>query len=614
MNKNDTSDTNVSVTIGYYVKTAIILFSLALFVMIVSQYISSFNCVSVIAATVIFTYPVWITKKEIHLLDRRALLSGLFIKDSSIKKVFWQGHVISSILVFTSFISILFFFLFLESFTLKHWLIIKIDALFMIGLVELIVKKTKNQLNKEIALALSIKAAVFINTVILITIFLIDSLYFNKVIDYRNTQINDLVITAYSNGVETFNCYLLGLTKSILDSFIQGAWFLAQNQIPFNSSNLLTATTWIIFLFFIILTSSVFSLIYAGVIIIIKEKNSIKTTNKSNNLFVVTCIITTIFLSVANINIKSKLTNINTGNKIKTIITNYHPCTTYNLSQSANIDRHYDLIHTNFLTSEVEIKNHILDEINVIYTRAEQGVDLYLDWYFSLPGEYTRLYNMAQGNMEDLLLTSFKNKVKMYVDIDYELSKIVLSINEKHNITVTETTDYIHNLLYRSSELNYCERELFNRYAAIDIVRSTSSITLGAGVGSAVFRSSYSHLLAAQYKAYSEGLIKRTAKRKLASSVTSMLGGVAACSLSGPGAAACGIGAGIFTWFATDKIGLMIEESLIREDMKREIMESLKAQQDAIITELITQYQIVRQQDTELIKGNIERTFIPLRS
>lgn len=63
-----------------------------------------------------------------------------------------------------------------------------------------------------------------------------------------------------------------------------------------------------------------------------------------------------------------------------------------------------------------EAKNTLIPLINESYDKRIENVDAYLDWYYSLPADYTRLASMITGTTEEFVSNQFKEKIEQGID------------------------------------------------------------------------------------------------------------------------------------------------------------------------------------------------------
>ena len=60
-----------------------------------------------------------------------------------------------------------------------------------------------------------------------------------------------------------------------------------------------------------------------------------------------------------------------------------------------------------FLSSQLKDAGLLTQEVHSAFDRMEENIDVFLDWYYSLPGEYARLVKLLTGNFEGYLVDNF---------------------------------------------------------------------------------------------------------------------------------------------------------------------------------------------------------------
>ncbi len=229
------------------------------------------------------------------------------------------------------------------------------------------------------------------------------------------------------------------------------------------------------------------------------------------------------------------------------------------------------------------------------------NVDDYLDWYYSLPGEYERIVALATGVLENWMA----EKLQSYLMKGNAFGPVQQSIE-----------DVLHNnLQLRAEHLQKVERILSeNRVdridnSQLDIVRQASLSALkeppthsvivnlenrmlisgGIGTAGAITGAIAGKITA---KVAGKGIIKLGAQALIkvtAGKAVSALGGAAAGAATGMalgsfipgigtaiGAAIGGIIGGITIGLTVEKLLLMLEEAFSREEFKQQILEAIE--------------------------------------
>jgi len=246
------------------------------------------------------------------------------------------------------------------------------------------------------------------------------------------------------------------------------------------------------------------------------------------------------------------------------------------------------------LTNRSEHNAQLVKQIRQGFEQVRLNVDRYLDHYYSLPAEYFRLGAMLTGNLEDAL----EKDVKDYLEIgepfkNMEGTLAVLSREldihtEERAAILAENTNWEQPLFFRIKEFESAPT-MIHFDPQLDL-----QARFGAGAVSGIVAAAISKKLVAK------GTLKiaTIAMTKAATAKAgSTLAGAAAGATIGSlfpvvgtfFGSAVGILSGLFIGVSVDKLMLILEEELSREDFHRDIGRSINEQEAAMISLLSTQ-------------------------
>lgn len=140
---------------------------------------------------------------------------------------------------------------------------------------------------------------------------------------------------------------------------------------------------------------------------------------------------------------------------------------------------------------------------------------------------------------------------------------------------------------------------------------------MSLGAGGLVFSAYTAHQLAYRIgralapRITSTSIIARVIAKRGGSIASGVGTATALCSPAGPFAAACGLTAGIATWFAIDKAMIAYDEARYREQMRAEILELLNQQKNGLKAALKKSHDVALMQMMDRMYQNIDRAFIP---
>lgn len=231
------------------------------------------------------------------------------------------------------------------------------------------------------------------------------------------------------------------------------------------------------------------------------------------------------------------------------------------------------------------------------FDRMETNVDTYLDWYYSLTGEYTRIGALLLGKLESQMtskLTQVLQEGNTFAAVENEINRILAThqaaqekyqqarqiIMQENRIDVADASFHV----VQSISLE----DVLNPPVHQDIIDLQKRLTASGGVGTAVGAVTAVVAKKIVAKAVSKNIVKLAAKAllKVVTSKTIAAGGGAIAGATGGalvgsivpgigtaiGATIGGVIGGLAVGVSVDKLLLMLEESLNREEFKHQLI------------------------------------------
>lgn len=223
------------------------------------------------------------------------------------------------------------------------------------------------------------------------------------------------------------------------------------------------------------------------------------------------------------------------------------------------------------INSDISTINSSIDkEIDELFYSVENNIDGFLDYHYSIKGEYSELGAMAFGNIEELIEeelfgADFTQKLQakssninsQYKDITQKHYKMLKA--EAFNGVNTDINNESLNKLYRDIEINQMTQE------------GKVGLLVAARFGPKLVAMISAKLAGkATVKMAGKTAVKVGAKSATAS--TAALAGLAC----GPFAWVCSPVLATGAWFATDAIIISGDELLNREDFKKQILSDIR--------------------------------------
>ncbi len=244
-----------------------------------------------------------------------------------------------------------------------------------------------------------------------------------------------------------------------------------------------------------------------------------------------------------------------------------------------------------------EIAKYIYSQVNELYKPVYEHLDAFVNYHYSLKGEYSEIIAAATNNLGDFIYTHIykpanfdENYQKMMSDINSKVKEIASREYDKlkeglkkYNLDEEESDALLTKIL------NYSKEDMIKRYENFSY-NSLRGLGIAGGVSGALL----AKVLAK--KIIQKIAIKTGAKVavKGASIAAGATAGAESGLLCGPGAVLCSsIGAvigGVIGWIASDKIVLEIDKALNSEKFKKDVYNMVTNQKNQFTRTLIYAY------------------------
>ena len=276
-----------------------------------------------------------------------------------------------------------------------------------------------------------------------------------------------------------------------------------------------------------------------------------------------------------------------------------------------------------------QVEAELARRLDHLFGAMEQRVPDFLDWHYSLRGEYTRLGLWALGGLgvldEDRVREEALGRL-VPADLDTELELLGLALDHRLAQQAHRTRE---GWLAELTEL------LDRRQVPSPLETPDTAIRLDAlgarltGYEDPEFlrRLSASHLVAGGVMA--APLAARLAGRqalagsgraatargatRAARAGTGAGTGAAVCAPGGPLALGCAVAAGAAAWLATDWLLLGLDETLNREEREAQLRQSLAELRGEMEQEMLAAWEGTLEHQFAGMRGEITATFVPAR-
>jgi len=600
-----------------------------------SQNILEVSNLTVLAYSLLLAIPVWFYQKEYYLYKRRIFLSSVGTEQGQAVRWFWDAtgfkfwlHLKSIFFAF-SIISISSFF------SDIHWYIIYTDV-FIIVLIQWLNNAWIKQEVKPAFYGLVNRRVLYIlNALLILTaIIYIDFVYIGS-IDTRNMQWFDVFANTFNEYFQQNNHNYIRYFISLVAAFDALGWHYMQVLAPEINNINLRLFAWLLFLTpaAINITLILFYLLGVHNLVEIKQNKGWMVLGQSiaSKAFMITIITLasiSICLSTLEItppDVTEKINKLRNDTAIATVLID--PCVNHNIE----VEKLLVGIEAEIADSRKKIIANINKSVNLQLNQAfqpvERGIDNFLNWYYTVAGEYERLISVLSADAGRTVREQLHHHLFKKANFSSSLDNINASIIA-HNLKqlshiINNISAKTKQLLFKNSctlpEITFSEIDAFNR----DYQRASASVITGGvigmsiskGVGKAATTAMVNKITGKKiFKGAISLLIKAGAKKGGSSFLVGIWSGVVAGLVCGPGCSiAGGIASGVAAWIAVDRLIIEVDEHLNRTEFKKEILNTITQQKKSLSAAMKkNHYQKVDAVINEINKA-IKKDFIPYK-
>jgi hypothetical protein len=568
-------------------------------------------------------WPIWQYRVEYLMLRRRLVLEGVMQPASLVRKAFWRGTISRALQVVFSLCLAWLLLVLLAGLSMQHWLMLAVDGV-LLALISVPVRRgLAGSINAQHLGAIARRwPLLLVNGVVLgLAIMLID-FFLVGAPDTRLLAWSTLAERVYLDTYNDAGCVLWGTSAGAAAALEALAWHGSQLLIP-NLPD--TGSRLIAWGFFLLRAATVAWLVTAvllGVSIMVERRaQRLRGHNPGNTVsraFIITIILLALPFIYASV-ILNELDWPGPGHPGESAAGMIDPCGVDAARREqllAQLDSDVEATH---VQAKQAVDEKIRQGVDVLFADIEQGVDHYLDWYFTVLGEYQRLAAVFTDDVAQTMREQLEQYLFAGSNFDAQLGTLDSELAQMTAARFAQLAPQLRDKLAGST----CETGRFSLAPLSslnhDTLRASVAATSGVGTGIVASKALASKTTAAVVgkvaakKSFQTGaaLATKTLAKKGSSTLLSAGAGTALCAPTGPVAILCGVTAGLVTWFTVDKVLVELDEALNREEMRADILQVLEAQKALLAGQLAANnYTRIDLMAAE-VNAAVHKTFIP---
>lgn len=550
----------------------------------------------VLLALILASWLAYQYLNQVRRIRRHALLSHVLKDNSSLRDLLWDSWLSKMSLAMSSLIIALIALILSARLQPVEWLVLFASIPAFLICYQLVYRLLSKQVASAYHSAVSLRFAFWVNVILIALLMSLVQFFWLEVADTRHLNLYEVALSSYqvanAEAVLPASGLLLGLNAAINDSI----WHIMQLA----SGELATGWKLLIWLTFVLVNGIKLGslwIILLGVVAFFQRKRDKAPGNVFSKTFALT-LVALIMLYVA-------MTQINFSflwqQEDQQWTQSVQPCTQQSRlrEQQMIAEKASHHLTEQHIQLNQQVEKQIEELLNSVFASAEQGVDNFLDWNFSLRGQYQQLAYLGAGMASSVSVEAFIS-VKLDHYVAQQLESGMLGMEHELSNFVSQQMAGFYGQHQRLLEQLGTQASCFEPTSvtfAVEDYMTKSMVGMGgaAGVaGALAVRSSGRAGTQALGRAISRRMAGRVAVHsgvRAGSRAAAAGGGATAGVICGPAAPACALGFGAVTWLGIDLTVNAVDEALNRERMKNELMQLLEEQQQALEQEIREQYQ-----------------------
>ncbi len=590
--------------------------------LLITRVVTPAPCWIVFAFVVLVAFPIWQYRTEYLLFRRRLVLAGAAKPESRVRALLWKGGVTRGIQVVVSIFLAWIMLALVSRLSPLHWYLLVIDGIFLSLIVGPVIRRLKGDIkDRHRGIVARRWPLFFINGIVLSGAIMAFDFFIVGSQDTRHLLWSQVAGQAFTQLSETAGCLLWGVSAGALAAFEALSWHLSELVIPNLPDVTAKIIAWSFFLLRAVTVAWLYTALLLGISVLLDKQEGRRAGRKAESTFSRSFLLTIIILALpffyASIKLnEGKLSEVGpqvTGEAVS------DACKPDEASRARLILKLDERVANERQSAIDEVDTGIDQGLAPVFADIEAGVDDYLDWYFTVVGEYQRL---AAVFAEDVT-TAMSDKLEDYLFVRSDFATRLDNLDSKiGNMSAERFVNTVQSL---TTEIDYAPCDIGRVDLAPlteldrDKLRASAAVTSGVGAGIVASKVLAKKTAAAVVgkvaakKSFYAGtaVVSKTLAKKGASTALSAGLGVTLCAPTGPVAVLCGVAAGLATWLAVDKALVELDETLNREEMRTDMLEVVAEQQTVLGARLKQKHFARVDQFAARMNDAVQRTFIP---
>jgi hypothetical protein len=585
-------------------------------------------CWALFFIAVVMAWPIWHYAKEYTLFQRRAVLASVAWEDSAVRRWFWAGHVVGVLQGFGALFWAAVLLAFGALLTPPQWLLLAVDAVVLAAMIPLVRRRLTSQVRGTHLAMVARRWPLLLGNVALLALgFFVIDFFVTGAPDTRSLAWFTVAENAFTTYVGKSECAMAGVLIASANLVDVLTWHASQVLIPGLPRIELKLAAWAMVLLQAGVVAWAFTRFLLGASALVEAVFLRAVGTGARWEFPKVFIFTVLAIAAPFFYLAATLRGTDPRampQSVRNVVAWTNPCRTEARALQAMQPALRAELDQARADASVDAGRQVDAALSALFADAEKKVDHYLDWYFSVLGEYQRLGTaVATGDFSKRMHVELERRVFGELRIEEVLDEASRRIAGDSVARFEKVSADLGATLRKSAREKPCLREAIDSVAvrALDRDRFRASIAAGGGVVAAIGTPMLARRVATAMAARLAGrqgfqaaatIAGKVATRR-AGTMTLAAAAAGACVPGGPLAALCALVAGAVSWLAIDHALITIDEVRFRDQMRAEILEAVRGVEQQLAADLKAQQQAVIDQLASAIAESIDRVFVPAR-
>lgn len=592
------------------------------------QAFSGLPCWTAILPAALAAWPVWQYQGESALIQRRAILSSVALEDSRLRRWLWRGRLS---LGWQACVALAWAALLLAFGMLLaplQWAVLAADAVLLVLLAGWVRRRLAGEVHEAFLGPVTRRWPLAAANVTALTLGFLALDIALGVPDTRGFAWDAVAQRAFAEGSAAAACPAAGWLAGILAAADRLAWHAYEVIAPGLPGSGLKAGALLFFLLQAGLLSIAFTRLLLGAMALAEARGApawaAPGERRATRVFLpAMLLLLALWLAALHVLRDVELSRLGSGARAGVALVN--PCRGGGPGLRSVHARSSGELQAWRAGAHAEARQRIGERIDSLYAGIEFRVDRYLDWYFSIIGEYQRLFASA-GLFPDMMAGELQRQLFDGIRFEERVDAASREIAASAAAQAAALAARLGAQIEAGARGDPCRFDALDlreagEFARRDWQRALGASGAGVAAGAVTARMLATRAAAATAARLAAGntmkaagsLAGRVSARRGGAIVLSAAGAAAACAPGGPLAVLCSLAAGAATWLTVDKALITIDELRFREKMRAEILDAVNEQRRTLEAGLIQANAAAIDHAAAAVGESLERVFLPLR-